>query len=119
MMPQRRHSGAWRAIVAVAGATVLAANGLAMAATRTTHPRIDGTRRTHTAARSDVHVAVNPPRTPFDCDTPRGADWFGSTEHCLQELCAGGNYTNEYVTGFDNRLRRNPCYGRDPYELQR
>jgi hypothetical protein len=64
-------------------------------------------------------VEVNRPRTIFDCDTPRGEAWYGSTKRCLAELCAGGNFTNRYIDGTDDRLRKNPCYGLDPYELQR
>ena len=65
------------------------------------------------------NAAVRPPRSIFDCDTPRGQDWYGSAERCLQELCVGGNFTNQYVDGPGHQLRKNPCYGRDPYELQR
>jgi hypothetical protein len=63
-------------------------------------------------------IEVNRPRSIFQCDTPLGKDWYGSTERCLAELCVGGNYTNRYISDAE-RLRRNPCYGRDPYELQR
>ena len=65
------------------------------------------------------NAAVRPPRSIFDCDTPRGEDWYGSADRCLQELCAGGNFTNQYIDGPGHQLRKNPCYGRDPYELQR
>jgi hypothetical protein len=65
------------------------------------------------------NAAVRPPRTIFDCDTPRGEDWYGSADRCLAEMCAGGNFTNQYVDGPGNKPRKNPCYGRDPYELQR
>ena len=66
-----------------------------------------------------AEVEVNRPRSVFDCDTPRGEAWYGSADRCLCELCAGGNVTNRYIDGTDDRLRKNPCYGRDPYELQR
>ncbi len=49
------------------------------------------------------------PGSPFDCDTPRGSAWFGSTARCLAELCRGRNVTNAAVVGGDGRLRRNPC----------
>jgi hypothetical protein len=49
------------------------------------------------------------PASPFDCDTARGGEWFGSTTRCLEELCRGGNVTNASVIGGDGRLRRNPC----------
>ncbi len=87
-------------------------------------------RGTHAPARSSAHagrtrrasagrVAAPRPGSAFECDTPKGAEWYGSTERCLRELCAGGNVTNRYVDGQGGRLRRNPCYGRDPYELER
>ena len=78
-----------------------------------------GHRRMSQTRPAGGQVEVNRPRTIFDCDTPRGEAWYGSTDHCLRELCAGGNFTNQYVDGADNRPRKNPCYGRDPYELQR
>lgn len=49
------------------------------------------------------------PGSPFDCDTPRGSAWFGSTARCLAELCRGRNVTNAAVVGGDGRLRMNPC----------
>lgn len=52
------------------------------------------------------------PGTPFDCDTPRGSAWFGSTARCLAELCRGRNVTNAAVVGGDGRLRANPCVRR-------
>jgi hypothetical protein len=64
-------------------------------------------------------IEVNRPRSVFECDTPVGASWYGSAERCLAELCAGGNVTNAHVIDGRGRLRRNPCYGRDPYELSR
>jgi hypothetical protein len=69
--------------------------------------------------RGTKQIEVNRPRSIFQCDTPLGKDWYGSTERCLAELCVGGNYTNRYISDDSERLRRNPCYGRDPYELQR
>ena len=62
---------------------------------------------------------VNRPRSAFECDTPIGQDWFGSTERCLAELCAGENVTNAHVVDVRGNLRRNPCAGRDPFELSR
>ena len=76
-----------------------------------------GGRRSH--GNGTVRVDSNRPRTAFECDLPGGADWFGSTDRCLQELCAGENVTNEHVRDREGRIRRNPCYGRDPFELQR
>lgn len=52
------------------------------------------------------------PGSPFDCDTPRGSAWFGSTARCLAELCRGRNVTNAAVVGDDGRLRANPCVRR-------
>lgn len=52
------------------------------------------------------------PGSPFDCDTPRGSAWFGSTTRCLAELCRGRNVTNGAVVGGDGRLRANPCVRR-------
>jgi hypothetical protein len=49
------------------------------------------------------------PASPFDCDTARAGEWFGSTARCLEELCRGGNVTNASVIGGDGRLRSNPC----------
>jgi hypothetical protein len=62
---------------------------------------------------------VNRPRSAFECDTPIGRDWFGSEERCLAELCAGENVTNAHVIDARGNLRRNPCAGRDPFELSR
>ena len=65
-----------------------------------------------------VQVEVNRPRTAFECDTPRGESWYGSTDRCLEELCAGQNVYNEYI--FEgSRRRENPCYGRSPTEFQK
>ncbi|MEO8601789.1 MAG: hypothetical protein ABI629_04340 [bacterium] len=61
---------------------------------------------------------VNRPRTPYDCDTPIGRDWYGSTERCLEELCGGRNVTNEWFFDDNHRRRRNPCYGRNPSEFR-
>lgn len=70
-------------------------------------------------AGSQVQVDVNRPRTIFDCDTPLGERWYGSTDRCLRELCAGQNVTNAQLVDDSGHLRRNPCYGRDPFELGR
>jgi hypothetical protein len=76
--------------------------------------------RVHAAdgqVRAPVQVEINRPKTAFDCDTPRGESWYGSTERCLDELCAGQNVYNEYI--FEGpRRRKNPCYGRSPTEFQ-
>ena len=79
-----------------------------------------GERKAHRPHRSGtVRVDSNRPRSAFECDLPGGGDWFGSTERCLQELCVGDNVTNEHTRDRDGRIRRNPCYGRDPFELER
>jgi hypothetical protein len=70
-------------------------------------------------AASQVQIEVNRPRTIFDCDTPRGEQWYGSTDRCLRELCVGQNVTNAQLVDESGHLRRNPCYGRDPFELGR
>jgi len=65
-----------------------------------------------------LQVDINRPRTPFDCSLENGIRWYGSKERCLQELCAGGNTTNEWI--FDSngkRRRRNPCYRVDPFNF--
>ncbi len=65
----------------------------------------------------DVHaggqVDVNRPHSPFDCTTPIGVSWYGSTKRCLAELCAGHNVYNEYIFEGERR-RKNPCYGQSP-----
>lgn len=67
------------------------------------------------AVAGDTQVEVNRPRSPFDCDTPRGVDWYGTTDRCLDELCGNFNVTNEWLFVDDHkRRRRNPCYGRNP-----
>jgi hypothetical protein len=66
-----------------------------------------------------VHADSTRPRSASECDLPGGREWFGSTERCLQELCAGENVTNAHTQDREGRIRRNPCYGRDPYELGR
>jgi len=74
-------------------------------------------RRSRDAGR--VRVESTRPRSAFECDLPGGREWYGSSERCLRELCAGENVTNEHTRDRDGRIRRNPCYGRDPFELQR
>lgn len=67
------------------------------------------------AARAQLQVDVNRPRSQFECDTPVGREWYGSTERCLEELCGGKNVYNEWLFTDDHkRRRRNPCYGRNP-----
>jgi len=66
-----------------------------------------------------VEVDVNRPRSIFECDTPVGERWYGSKDRCLKELCAGENVISTHVFDTQGRLRRNPCYGRSPFELQR
>lgn len=68
---------------------------------------------------AQVQIEVNRPRNIFDCDTPRGEQWYGSTDRCLRELCVGQNVTNAQLVDDSGHLRRNPCYGRDPFELGR
>ncbi len=66
------------------------------------------------AAPAQLQVDVNRPRSPFECDTPVGERWYGSTERCLNELCGGHNVINEWLFDEHKRRRRNPCYGRNP-----
>jgi hypothetical protein len=66
---------------------------------------------------AQLEVDVNRPRSEFECDTPIGEKWYGSTARCLAELCAGKNVTNEWVFDAQNRRRRNPCYGQSPTEF--
>jgi hypothetical protein len=65
-----------------------------------------------------IEVQVNRPRDAFQCDTPLGVEWYGSTDRCLAELCGGQNVTNEYLFDEHSRRRRNPCYGRSPTEFR-
>jgi hypothetical protein len=65
-------------------------------------------------ASAQLQVDVNRPRSQFECDTPVGEKWYGSTERCLDELCGGKNVYNEWIFDSDKRRRRNPCYGRNP-----
>jgi len=62
--------------------------------------------------------AVDVVQNAFDCDTPRGSRLFGSRDTCLRELCGRGDVTNAYVRGPNDRLRANPCAGRDPFDLR-
>ena len=67
------------------------------------------------AVAGEHQVDVNRPRSPFDCDTPIGVGWYGSTDRCLDELCGNFNTINEWLFVDDHkRRRRNPCYGRNP-----
>ena len=66
-----------------------------------------------------VQVEINRPRSIFECDLPVGEQWYGSTNRCLKELCAGQNVISTHVFDGEGRLRRNPCYGRSPFELQK
>lgn len=68
-------------------------------------------------AAAQLQVDVNRPRSEFECDTPVGEKWYGSTERCLAELCGGKNVTNEWIFDRQNRRRRNPCYGQSPTEF--
>jgi hypothetical protein len=65
-----------------------------------------------------VEIEVNRPRSIFECDTPVAEKWYGSTNRCLKELCAGENVISTHIIDGAGRLRRNPCYGRSPFELQ-
>jgi hypothetical protein len=64
--------------------------------------------RPHRTAKLDTG-ALAAPASPFDCDTARASEWFGSTRRCLDQLCRGQNVTNGAVIGGDGRLRTNPC----------
>ena len=66
-----------------------------------------------------VTIDVNRPRSLFDCDLPIGIKWYGSTERCLQELCAGQNVFNESIFDGAGRRRKNPCFGQSPSEVPR
>ena len=66
------------------------------------------------ATLAQVQVDVNRPRSQFECDTPIGEKWYGSTDRCLEELCGGQNVYNEWLFDEHKRRRRNPCYGRNP-----
>lgn len=66
------------------------------------------------AVRAQLQVDINRPRSQFECDTPVGREWYGSTERCLEELCGGKNVYNEWLFDENKRRRRNPCYGRNP-----
>jgi hypothetical protein len=68
---------------------------------------------------AQLAIEVNRPRSIFECDTPVGEQWYGSEDRCLRELCAGRNVTNAQILDDAGHLRRNPCYGRDPFELQK
>ncbi len=65
-----------------------------------------------------VGVDVNQPRTQFECDTPIGINWYGSTQRCLEELCGGKNVTNEWLFDQFGRARKNPCYGFNPFQFE-
>ena len=65
-------------------------------------------------ALAQLQIDVNRPRTAFDCNTPPGENFYGSSERCLQELCAGQNVYNEYIFDKNSRRRSNPCYGISP-----
>ena len=65
-----------------------------------------------------VAVDVNQPRTQFECDTPIGINWYGSTQRCLEELCGGKNVTNEWIFDQFGRARKNPCYGINPFYFE-
>ncbi len=70
------------------------------------------------AAEGQIQVDVNRPRSQFECDTPIGVKWYGSTERCLEELCGGKNVYNEWIFDESKRRRRNPCYGRNPTDFK-
>jgi hypothetical protein len=69
------------------------------------------------ASQAQVQIDINRPHSPFQCDTPIGEKWYGSTERCLDELCGGKNVYNEWIFDDDKRRRRNPCYGRNPTDF--
>lgn len=72
-----------------------------------------------TDQRSSLQIDINRPQSPFECDLPIGTAWYGSSDRCLEELCAGQNVFNEYIFDNHNRRRRNPCYGQSPTEFRR
>ena len=61
------------------------------------------------APRAKILVETGRPSSPFECDTAKAREWYGSEERCRNDLCRGGNETSAYVDGPDGRLRRNPC----------
>ena len=65
-----------------------------------------------------VNVDVNRPKTAFDCDLSIAERWYGSKERCLKDLCVGRDVISINVLD-DGRLRKNPCYGRTPSDLER
>jgi hypothetical protein len=69
-------------------------------------------------AAAQLQVDVNRPRSQFECDTPVGEKWYGSTERCLEELCGGQNVYNEWIFDANKRRRHNPCYGRNPTDFK-
>lgn len=56
-----------------------------------------------------VIIETGRPNSPFECDTAKARDWYGSAERCREDLCRGQNESNAYVDGPDGRLRQNPC----------
>ncbi len=75
-------------------------------------PSVDAKKTEPRRRPSRIAAETLQPGSPFDCDTPRGSAWFGSTARCLAELCRGSNVTNGAVVGGDGRLRANPCVRR-------
>ena len=56
-----------------------------------------------------VIIETGRPSSPFDCDTAKAREWYGSAKRCREDLCRGRNESNAYVDGPDGRLRQNPC----------
>jgi hypothetical protein len=56
-----------------------------------------------------IIIETSRPNSPFDCDTAKAREWYGSEKRCREDLCRGRNETNAYIDGPDGRLRQNPC----------
>jgi hypothetical protein len=56
-----------------------------------------------------VIIETGRPTSPFDCDTAKAREWYGSVERCREDLCRGRNESSAYIDGPDGRLRHNPC----------
>jgi len=56
-----------------------------------------------------VVIETGRPSSPFDCDTAKAKEWYGSVKRCREELCRGRNESSAYVDGPGGRLEQNPC----------
>ena len=70
-------------------------------------------------AAAPTQITVSWPGSIFECGAPLGRAGYGSTDRCLEELCAIENVISTHILDAAGRLRRNPCYGRNPFEAQR